>query len=150
MPMESDFEILEFAIRREQESYNFYMALASKVEAEQIRQVLEELAQEELDHKAKLEMEFMKNGIVIDTQTKKMFMDSSRYVVSDEISIDLDLRDALEMCIQKEAASFRLYAEPLIYARDRAAKETLMGLMEQEIKHKVRFETEYEKLTKEK
>ena len=88
----------------------------------------------------------MKNGVVVDTKFKDSSDDTSHYVISNEISIDLDYTDMLELCIQKENESFRTYAGLLIHARNNMVKETLMVLMEEEIKHKLRFEMKYEKL----
>jgi rubrerythrin len=48
-------EILDFAIAGESASYQLYKELAKRAENEQMRKVLAEFAQEELDHRAKLE-----------------------------------------------------------------------------------------------
>ncbi|MFC1637178.1 ferritin family protein, partial [Planctomycetota bacterium] len=40
----SDIEILEYAISKEVEAYHFYLALARRVENQRIREVLENLA----------------------------------------------------------------------------------------------------------
>ena len=52
----SDYEILQQAIAMEVESYNFYLALANRVNTQQMRKTFEDLAEEELEHKAKLEL----------------------------------------------------------------------------------------------
>jgi len=61
-----DNEVLEFAISREVEARNFYLSLAERVGDAQLSGILRVLADEELEHKAKLEMEFMKSGIAVD------------------------------------------------------------------------------------
>ncbi len=53
-------EVLEFAIDREIDANQFYLALASRVDNKETRDLFEELAQEELEHKAQLELELMK------------------------------------------------------------------------------------------
>jgi rubrerythrin len=58
----SDQEILEYAISREVEAYYFYLALAGRVDTPKMRQVFEDLAAEELEHRAKLELEMIKTG----------------------------------------------------------------------------------------
>jgi len=65
-----------------------------------------------------------------------------------EAQINLDLKDILEMCIQKEDSSFRFYIDMLSHAQDKNTKETLLALIEEEIKHKSRFQSEYENLFK--
>lgn len=141
-----DNEVLEYAISREVEARNFYLSLAERVGNDRLSGILRVLADEELEHKAKLEMEFMKSGIVVDTSIKHNDFQISDYVVSDEPVIDMDLKDMLEICIQKEDRSFRLYVDLLQYAKDQNTKETLLAIIEEEIKHKLRFETEYDNL----
>jgi rubrerythrin len=143
-----DNEVLEFAISREVEAHNFYLALAERMDNPQLCQMLEDFAQEELEHKAKLEMELIKNGIVVDTAQKDNSFQASDYIISDEATIGLDYKDLLEICIQKEDASFRFYVDMLPQAQDKSTNETLLAIIEDEIKHKLRFETEYEKLIK--
>ena len=142
-----DNEVLEIAISREIEAHNFFLALAERLDNPQLCKMLEELAAEELEHKAKLEMELIKNGIVVDA-SKKCNFQASDYVISSEEIIKLDQKDLLEICIQKEDASMRFYAEMLPHAQDNSTKETLLAIIEEEIKHKLRFEAEYEKLIK--
>ncbi len=57
-----DNELLELAIHREVEAYHFYMALAEQVDDPEMREVLQDFAREELEHKEKLELEVLKTG----------------------------------------------------------------------------------------
>jgi rubrerythrin len=143
-----DNEVLEIAISREIEARNFYLALAERLDNPQLCKMLEDFAQEELEHKAKLEMELIKNGIVVDTAGRENSFQSSDYIISNEAKVELDLKDLLEICIQKEDTSFRFYVDMLPHAQDKSTSETLLAIIEDEIKHKLRFETEYEKLIK--
>lgn len=145
--IETDLEVLEYAVQREQEAYNFFMTLATRVKDPGMRNMLESLAVEELEHRAKLELEFIKNGVTVDTGFKDSSADTSPYAVIDEVTQDLDCKDILEICIRKEELSFKMYADLLLRVREKNTKETLLTLMEEEIKHKFRFETEYEKLS---
>lgn len=143
-----DTEVLEIAISREVEARNFYLALAERLDNPELRKMLEELAEEEVEHRAKLEMELMKDGIVVNTAQRDKSFQTSDYVISNEAQLNLDLKDLLEICIQKEDASFRFYADMLSHADDKSTKETLLAIIEDEIKHKSRFQTEYDKLFK--
>ena len=62
---ESEYDILKFAIDREAKANRFYVALAQRVDDPEMQEVFEMLAQDELEHKAKLELEVMKIGKVI-------------------------------------------------------------------------------------
>jgi hypothetical protein len=60
-------QVLELAIIREIQAADACMILASRSENPQLQSVLEQLADAELDHKARLELELMKEGIVVKT-----------------------------------------------------------------------------------
>lgn len=144
-----DEEVLEFAIARELEAYHFYLALAERVDSAEMRRVFEDLAKEELDHKAKLELEIMKMGEVVPTEVKAA-VPEHEYVVSDSGALlDMDYKDMLLLGIEKEEASFRTYVNLLMSVRDEESREVLLALAEEEVKHKLRFEMEYDMLQKE-
>jgi len=108
-----DNEILEFAIAREVEAYNFYMALADRVESPEIAKVFKDLAKEELEHKAKLELEVMKTGKTL-AAAEKVTIPEHDYIISDVNSaLDMDYKDVLMLGIEKEEASFRTYVNLL-------------------------------------
>jgi len=86
--------ILEFAISKEIESYHFYLALARRVETAKMRDVFEELAAEELGHKARLELEIIKTGRVIPAQEEFHAGPDSDYIVDeDNALLDMDYKD---------------------------------------------------------
>ncbi len=143
-----DNEVLELAISREIEARNFYLALAERLDNPALSKMLEEFADEESEHRAKLEMELIKNGVVVKPGERDKSFQSSDYVFTNESQINLDLKDILEICIQKEDAAFRYYADMLPHAEDKETKETLLAIIEDEIKHKYRFQEEYEILFK--
>ena len=145
---DSEDEIMEFAIARELEANQFYLAVAQRVENPQIRKVFEELAEEELEHKAKLELEVMKKGNAIDTTQQPPPLNVSDYVISDTPLLDMDYKDMLMLAIEKEEAAFRLYISLLTQTDNEGVRETLLSLAQQEVKHKMRFETEYDLLLK--
>ncbi len=146
--VDSDEEILEFAISRENEAHNFYLALASRVQDQQMRKVFEDLAEEELEHKAKLELEIIKTGKTISTEQPPA-RPVSEYIISDEPSqLDMDYKDVLLLGMEKEEASFRIYVNLIPNVKDEQSREVLLALAEEEVKHKLRFEAEYNMLLK--
>ena len=133
--------MLEFAIAREIQAYRFYQALASQMDNIQTRAIFEELAREELEHKAKLELEIMKQGSVVNSwpvdETETEF----------EGGADMNYREILLLGIQKEEVSFALYVELLMAVKDYDRRKVLLALAQEELEHKRRFEAEYEKVT---
>jgi len=147
--IEPDSEVLEFAIFREVEAYHFYMALAKVVDNPAMRKVLEDFAKEELEHKAKLELEVLKMGQVLPAEKELPAPSRDNYVVSNTDSlIDMDYKDILLLAIEKEEASFRTYVNLAIHAADQESKDVLLTIAEEEVKHKYRFEIEYDMLMK--
>lgn len=143
-----DDEILEFAISRELEAYHFYMALAGRVESGEMRKVFEDLADEELEHKAKLELEVMKTGKTVTLERKPAWSESN-YIISDDPSLlDIEYKDMLLLGMEKEEASFRTYVNLVPNVKDEESREVLLALAEEEVKHKLRFEIEYDMLLK--
>jgi len=143
----SDQEILEFAISREIEAHYFYLALAGRVEDPRMRQVFEDLAAEELEHKAKLELEIIKTGKSLPEQQLPESRPESEYIISNtDAPLDIDYTDMLLLGIEKEDAAFRTYVNLIQNISDAESQEVLMMLAQEEVRHKIRFETEYDML----
>jgi len=142
-------EILQFAIAREVEANEFYTALADRVESPAMAELILEFAKEELEHKAKLELEVMKRGEVtpkLQAEAEKKKLDDFKmadYIADVGDSLDVDYEDLLLFAIKKEKISFRLYADLAGVVADEELHETLLSLAEEEAGHKARFEIEY-------
>jgi rubrerythrin len=144
---ESDDQILDLAIAREEDANQFYLALASRVQSPEMRKVFEELAGEELEHKAKLELEVMKTGRVV-TAMQDVDIGIERAVGFNKADLDMDYKDVLIIAMQKEESAFKLYVDLAGRVTNEDSKETLLALAQEEVKHKLRFEMEYENLLK--
>ena len=84
--------IVEFGILKERQANRFYRAMAERVADERISAVFRTLAAEELEHKAKLELELMKVGRTVDTSPDDEEIDPSEYIHSDGGELDMDYR----------------------------------------------------------
>ncbi len=144
---ESYDEILDLAIAREEDANQFYLALAARVQRPEMRKVFEELAGEELEHKAKLELEVMKTGRVV-TAMQDVDIGIERAVGFNKTDLDMDYKDILIIAMQKEESAFKLYVDLAGRVTNEDSKETLLALAQEEVKHKLRFEMEYENLLK--
>jgi len=137
----------QLAIAREEDANRFYMILAERVTSAEMRKVFEDLAEEELEHKAKLELEVIKTGRVV-TATERPELETKGDTESVGPDVDMDYKDMLIMAMQKEEASFRLYVDLAGRVINENTHDTLLALAEEEVKHKLRFETEYDLLLK--
>ena len=142
-----DDEILEMAVAREVDANRFYLVLAERVENPRIRRIFEMLAAEELEHKAKIELEIMKTGRVVNKdKTPAGFKNDRADYVPPEI--EMDYKDILLMGMQKEEASIRLYVDMAEMISDAHSKEILLALAQEEVGHKLRFQTVLDYLSK--
>lgn len=136
-------EILDFAIAREEESYQFYTELAEKMDMEYMQKVFKSFAKEELGHKAKLLG--IKEGNELKPVGKKiMDLKIADYVVDVDPRQELDFQGALIVAMKKEKAAYRLYLDLAESASEEKLVNTLLTLAQEEAKHKLRFEIEYD------
>ena len=139
---ESVEEVIDFAIEREVESRDFYMKLAERMENPAMQKVFENFAIEELGHRLKLEAIQRGEILLVEEQVKSL--DIADYVVDVEPRPDMDYTDALVLAMKKEKAAYRLYLDLAAMAEDEELTDMFLSLAQEEAKHKLRFEIEYD------
>lgn len=143
----SDFttvdEILDYAIGMEQKAVDLYTEIADRTDSEMSRKVFLGFAAEERGHKAKLEA--VKAG--------KTFVGSSKAVQDLKIAdytndIVLGDQPTYEECLlfamKQEKQAFRMYNDLADRADRDDLRELFLSLAQEEAKHKLRFEVEYD------
>jgi len=136
-------DILSFAMKNEQESVDFYLRLAKSVKSEEMKTVFEEFAQEEVKHKARLQ-KIKEEGIFTFTKEEIMDLNISDYIVSAIPNPDMSYPEALKVAMAKEKAAFKLYLKLSAKVADAGLQAVFMDLAQEESKHKLRFELEYD------
>ncbi len=139
---ESVEEILDFAIEREIEARDFYMKLAERMENPAMKKVFENFATEELGHKYKLEA--IKRDEISLVPQQVQSLDIADYVVDVEPQPDMDYAEALVLAMRKEKAAYRLYLDLAAVGEDEELTDMFLSLAQEEAKHKLRFEIEYD------
>lgn len=140
---ESIDAVLDFAIAREQEAVDFYVDLAQKTGNPTLQNVLEGFASAERGHKLKLQtiktrhVELVSGGTATDLKI-------GDYLVEAEPGPEISFQDALLIAMKREKAAMQLYADLAGQVSDDEIREILLGLSEEESRHKLRFEAEYE------
>ena len=143
MPAGNLEEILDFAIAGEQEAHDFYMDLAKKVERPGMEGLFTQFAREELGHKAKLEN--IKKGARSFAPAKKVVdLKIGDYLVDVDPTVTLTYQNALILAMKRERAAFQLYTDLAAQSDDAEVKQIFEGLAQEEAKHKLRFEVEYD------
>ncbi len=136
-------DVLDFAIDSEEEAVQFYTRLAERVEKPGVRAVFEGFAREEQGHKAKLTA--IKEGRGdLPAPAKIQDLKIGDYLVEQKPDAELDYQQALILAMKKEKAAFRLYSDLADVAQDEKLRQTFQALAQEEAKHKLRFEIEYD------
>jgi len=136
-------DVLEYAVANELEAYQFYMSLATRMERPWMQDVFQQFAQEELGHKARLE-DVRKGEVTLSVEGKVPDLRMADYLVVGEVSGDMDYQQALIIAMRKEKAAFRLYTDLAHRVGDEAFRTMFLSLAQEEAKHKLRFEVEYD------
>jgi rubrerythrin len=108
-----------------------------------MKDLLMEFSQEEARHKAKL-LAVKEGQKLLSAEQKIADLKISDYLVEVEVSDDIDIQDALILAMQREKAAFRLYNDLAARVDDAELRELFLGLAQEEAKHKLYFETEYD------
>ncbi len=143
-------EILVFAVNKEEASYLFYTDMARTTEDKAVSRLFEDFAAEELGHREQLLLEIMKMGKVVSTDDDWSDRTRTEYPIEGELPGDFSYTDALKLAISKESAAFKLYVDLLKLTEDEEAIEMFTALAEDEVRHKIGFESAYEKHTRQK
>lgn len=136
-------EVLDFAIAREQEAHDMYMDLAGKVDRPAMSKIFEQFANEELGHKAKLE-HVKAGGKLKPAEGKIQDLKIADYTIEIQPREGMSYQEALLIAMQAEKRAYMLYNELAGQTTDPALVELFQGLAQEEAKHKLRFEIEYD------
>lgn len=140
--LDSVDEILDFAIKEEEEAFDFYNDLAGKMKKPGMKELFEGFALEEKSHKAKLLA--VKDGkLLMPSADKVADLKIADYLVDVTASDDVDYQQALIIAMKKEKAAFRMYTD-LAAAAEQGLANTFLALAQEEAKHKLRLEIEYD------
>lgn len=136
-------EILDFAIKSEEQAAESYRQLAAKMASPAMRVVFEEFAREEEQHKAKL-LGVKQSGRMGPATERIMDLKIGDYLVDVEPDANLDYQQALILAMKQEKAAFKLYSHMAATTSDPDLRDLLLALAQEEAKHKLRFEIEYD------
>jgi rubrerythrin len=138
-------DVLDFAIAGESKAAELYTKMAAMVANPWMRKTLEGLAQEELQHRSKLEA-VMAGRIALEREDVG---DLGVVETVDDIQphANMNYRELLMYAIKKENVSHGLYSRLALIFSEPGLKETFEALAKEEAAHKRRFEMQYESLT---
>lgn len=130
--------IIEFAIGHEVKAYRLYMDLSKMMIYSEIRELCRELAEEELEHKVKLEKESAKRCKLLSP------VNLSKYnILNSDVNIFKHHIEIFIFAIQKEETSIQLYKDLAALVTNEDSRQLFLWLVQQESEHKRRVQYEY-------
>jgi rubrerythrin len=138
-------DILDFAISEEQAAFEFYGRLAAQAAAPEMRATFRSFADEETRHKVRLQA-IKLGGTLRPAEGRVVDLRIADYLVDVPASPNLDYRTALVLAMKKEKAAFKLYSDLAASTDDENVRATFRALAEEEARHKLHFELEYDDL----
>jgi len=136
-------EILDFAMQSEQEAVDFYTALAEQASNKEMADIFKQFAKEEMGHKSRI-MSIKENGTYTVPTGKVADLKIADYTVDVQPHPNMKYDEALMVAMKKEKAAFKLYNDLANRATNESMKNLFLSLAQEESKHKLRFELEYD------
>ena len=136
-------ELLDFAIREEEASASFYKHMAGKMKQPYMRKTFEEFSIEEEGHKAKL-LSIKSNKLSALPEQEVLDLRIGDYLDDAKLNADMDYQEALILAMKKEKAAFRMYSDLSSVVESEDIRNLLLSLAQEEARHKLRFEVEYD------
>ncbi len=141
---ETSGDILDFAIGNEEEAYVFYYDLANSMKDNpRMHEIFMTLADQERVHKQKL-LDAKEGKYLLHVEEKVLDLKLSDYLVDVEPRPDMTYQDALILAMKKEKKAFALYTVLGEASTDKKVKDLFMLLAQEEARHKLRLELEYD------
>jgi len=137
-------DIIDMAIHREEEAYDFYMDIYRKVQDAGVKDTVEFIAKEEIKHK-----EFLVGYRAGNYGSNSLRMADvvdyriAEYLEEPEVDSDSSREDVYLIASHREARSHLFYTELAGMHADSELKATLLKMANEELKHKEKMEYLY-------
>jgi rubrerythrin len=136
-------EILDYAIAREEEAELLYTELANRVARPGMREAFLHFAAEERGHKKRLE-KIRAGELPAIGEEQVRDLKIADHLVEPEPTANMTYQEALLFAMKAEKAAFTMYTKLAELAEDPSLVRVFESLAQQEAKHKLRFEIEYD------
>jgi rubrerythrin len=137
-------EIINRAIKREEEAYTFYMDIHSKVDDPNVKETIQWIAGEEKKHKAfLLDYRDGKYGVKPLRMTEVVLFKIAEYQEEPEIARNMRSEDVYLVAAHRELRSYQFYTELAQIHPDGEVKNLLQKMANEELRHKEKMEYLY-------
>ncbi len=135
-------DVLNFAIAKEAEAHAFYAKLAERIADPALREDVENLALDELQHGVRLQA--IKDGESVFLDDEVGSLDIAEKVPQTQERPDMSYKDLLILAMNREKTAFRIYSNLASVAKTKDCRDALLLLAQEEARHKLRLEIEYD------
>ena len=137
-------EVLDIAIQREVEAYDFYMDIYARVEDQSVKDTLEFIAGEEKKHKAFL-VNYREGNYGADALRMADVVEYkiAEYLEEPEIQDNMSSQDVYLIASHRESRSHQFYTELAGLHSEGDTKTMLLKMANEELKHKEKMEYLY-------
>jgi rubrerythrin len=137
-------EIVDFAIAKEQEAIDFYTQLAASAKWESVANELRSIAAMEVGHKQSLQkMNVQVAATSVNPRATNLKI--ADYLVEIQPSDDMTWQDILNIAMRRELVAMNLYQDLANIVADATARQMFENLGAEESKHKLYFESIWDK-----
>ena len=139
--------IIQRAIRFEEDAYDFYTGTSEMVKLPHVKDMLNELAGEEVKHKERLE-ELLAGEPqqIVAAEQRRQIQDLklADYLVAPPLDEDATLQDVLMIAMQREKNSHEFYSLMAGIAASESVEGVFQLLAQEELGHKNKIEVLYD------
>ncbi|MCB5230272.1 MAG: ferritin family protein [Candidatus Cloacimonas sp.] len=143
MDKEKIKELIDIAIEREEESYEFYSNVATVLENPSLKQLFTELANEEIGHKNFLLNILEKPDAHVVINAPKIDYKLAEQVELPKLSMSMKPAEAIALAMKKELQAAEFYQELAANMSDENLKASAISLANMELAHKTKLEKAY-------
>jgi rubrerythrin len=136
-------QILDYAISNEEKAAALYYELAENVERPGMREAFLHFAKEEEGHKARL-LKIKEGEIPAVSEDKVANLGITEQLGEPVTAPNMTYQEALLFAMKAEKAAFTLYTKLAEMTSDSSLQRVFKSLAQEEAKHKLRFEIEYD------
>lgn len=138
--------ILLEAANSEEDSWNFYLTVSKKINAPHLKEFLQDLAKQELEHKNKLEKlsQLKDEEILRINENEAIDLMLAEQIKTLTIDANSTFQDILIVAMKKEKNSYDFYNHLSQQIKNAEIKKTLRLIAKEELIHKQKIETQYD------
>lgn len=143
MDKDKFYNVMDLAIKREVEAYEFYKDVAERIDDKAIQKIFKTLATEEVGHKDLLERFKYNPDLPVKMSSPEIDYHLAEEVELPELSIDMKPADALALAMKKEQLAVEFYRKLANQTEDGDVKKLLLEIANMELSHKQKLENAY-------